>query len=568
MTLNEFKKLLERKPKERNEYFMSITGYDNPRNAQIAINRKYFDGKHWHFDEDGLSNQTMSGKMPWVNKAHHEHVREGERGFSMPARRARHNDDILFTHGQLQTNNYVRMIGQTYQDFTGGNNNQKVSVNITDIKDIVIDEEEIDPFLAINTELSSLWKDAGDFIKTQVLRGYLDTVMTASLDYMSSTNDYLINYIDPLQLFPVYEYDKRVGTLQGYQISGAKAKVLYGVDDVQEDDKVSYIRGTVLIDGSYKFFEFVNGKKVNESDLMGKTESSDAQNYDPVAIQANIDHPYQNFDDYTLEDSEIFNVIDKNDALNSLDSMGYITNLKMAMPTAVIDWDVIDKIGMDPRSPDFQQFLKNFNYFSGSVNNAAVKLIPGQVVPDQFYKHLERLERGLYEFAGVPRFIVSGEGLSAISQETMNLAMAILIRKITQKREKVSRLIGDLSIKFLKAKGLIAPELEYEDITFSINYPALDTMSDRELVDYFTGSGDLFPQRYKQRVVLESLGRTDDIAEVKEASQEALSEIRTAVEERRRAVQAEQEAERQLQQAEQTETELAEVESRIQTLQQ
>jgi hypothetical protein len=537
MNIGKFNHFLEAKPDKRVEMLERIFSPDNHRQQQLRINRDYYDGKHWDIGESGRANTTRSGKLIWGKSKTVNRVVDGQAGSRIPRGTTGSSNDISFHSGQLQVNNYIKLFTQIYQDFIVGSDTETIAITWDGDKSDDIDEK-----------IKELFPQPEQFVKKLMVRMITNTVATTKLIWSESMGRFILSQAEPLEITPIYEGEMQVGTIVAYYVDVELLDIdeaIYG-----DEEKVIYTEVYYLNSGNWHRLTMVNGRIVTKDDE-GKWVSgglSDAidmsslssdgidMNFNPYTITPNIDHAYKKFDDYELEDSEIFNWIDKNDALNSNETIAFITNQYLAMPKVTVDMDMASKLGIDINSVTFKQQIKEYQFFGGSIDTLPIKLVQGQTVPDSFYKNLDRIVDALYNDAGIPRALTAGNSFSNIAEGTAQLSMVTLSRKIQQKRDQITLHLKYVIYKYLRATGMIGEDVDVNDIPLVVTYPELMAMSRKDLLDHYERAfiSGVYPKRYVQRKALEVIGEGEDLAEVKALTEAEIGGALTEVQEIRK----------------------------------
>lgn len=568
MTNQEFKAFISTSPADRKKIIEKLVSpKTNPRQEHIDINKAYYNGEHWDLSADGTSNTTKSGKKVWGKLVRENNIKSQD-----PYQRDNNNGfDPSFHKGQLQIRNYIKQFIHIYQDYLFGNSSEPFQIKVAEPQ---VEGEQ--PVVAntkeINQMLETFWFENSDVLsisKSALAQAILTTVFNLKLKYSTVKDDYIVEACDSSHLFPIYDGEEVVGYMIAYTIDANTAK-MYGVDTNDEAyfTKVFYDQG----DGVF-MNTLVNGEIISEVEDGYTTVISfddaaikldDRIAFLPYFMQPNIDSATSKFDDYTLEDSEIFGWIDKNDALNANETMAFLGTILYVFPKTVFDYEKAEKAGMDPDDPAIKQGAINWTPSMFQLDNMPVKTEPGQKIDESFYNQLDRIKTSLFEEASIPEFLLNGKGLSQISEQTVKLAMASLIKKIEQKRDALTKLYKEVSVKYLSLKGIELPESEiivqWGDITLESKSQIATTLQSAV-------TAGILPASYVQRKILELTNNEEDIAEVKELAQAEISGIRSAVEERRREIQNQRQAEQALAEDTRTQEALAETEARIQTLQ-
>lgn len=539
----------------------------NPRQFILEQNKDYYSGIHWSYTENGTSNTTRSGKKIWgklvknTGSVKDPYGRGNTKSF-----------DPELHKGHLQVRNYIKQFIQKYQEFIFGETNEPFKIVAKEATD-----GEVLPFdqVEINRLLKEFWFDRSDIlslVKTILAKGVISTIMPLKLKYSEKESAHIAETFDPMDFFPIYDGNEVIGAINAYYIDADIARNQYGLDINEKEGSVCYAKIYVSLKGDYYMATMVNGdfiKVEGESYTKAVFKDSlvklvDELAFIPYYFQANLDNAISNFDDTTLEDSEIFGWIDKNDALNANETMAFVAILLYIFPSKVIDFEKAAHTGIDPSSPEFKQALRNYMPSMFSVNDLPLVTEAGNAVDQSFYNQLDRIKLSLFEEAGIPEFLVNSNGLSQVSERTVALAMSGLIKKITQKRDALSRLFQEVSRDVLQLNGI---KLSKNDIL--VQWPDIITESKIDTINTLltAAQNGVLPVRYVQRKILEISGNEEDIEEVKELSQSEVSEAIFAVNQARNQVAAEDEARRQIEAQANTESELQEAESRINQIQ-
>lgn len=449
------------------------------RNKKLLVHERYYDGDDWDFDDSQQANSTASGKIVWGSKGDTiiaENDKLGRNPIST-------GNVIKFQRGQLQVRNYIKMIIHTYQDFIVGDSNANVTITAPD------DLKDKD---SIQKSLDSMWKRVKPLMKKGTARLVLDTIAPMEVSFNNIKNDYTIKIPKTRRYFPIYDGDDNpVGSVIAYNISKREAQLMYGVAMSKDDnrDTVSYAEiyvpfyGAITEDGEevkvqYYFYRLVDGIMVNEP-----LPLPEDINFDPICFVPNFDHANNDFNEETLEDSEIFDLIDLSDSLNSNCTIEFVTNQYLAMPKVSIDTEVAQKLNVNLQSEEFKQALQHFQYFPGSIDSLPIKIASGQSVPDSFYKGKDDIKEGFFEVSAVPKYMLNADSISNISAETLELGLSMLRRRIEQKRGQLILLIKEVSLKVLKAKGLVDPDLEVEDFKLIVKFPEITGIQLKDFLD-------------------------------------------------------------------------------------
>ena len=569
MKLTDFQRLTDSKVESeaRSKKFSAMI--NSPRNARLKMHRDYYDGIHWVYG-NGKVTTTRSTKVIWGKGGTYQ----GSENDKLARRDSGHDDG--YSAGLIQTKNYIKLFTQTYQDFILGDEEAEIEVTLQpEIKKGSVEEgekqETVDQYEEANEFLKDLWVDAPEFIKTQTPRMVINTVGSQSLSWDSVAGKYVVQLEDSMQLYPIYDRDRHVGTMQGYMISGEDAKLLYGIANLKKKEAVTYMEAYYPDEaGDYWMARYVDGKLIGETDADGKSTAEAMKlpeeiNFDPYTIFPNIDHPYRKYDEKHLEDSEIFNWINSNDTLNSTETIEFITNLFMAMPKLGLDFVAIEKLGLDVTSAAFQQALSKYQYAPNAIDNVPIKPAEGVTLGDSFYKGKDTIKDGLFEFAGIPQFVINAEGLVNIAADTIELGMSILIRKINQKRQQLIKGMKETSLKALKAKGYVDSDTTINTSDLIVTLPDITSVNMKDMLKALMDAVDrnIVSEKYATKEFLNAIGREQDLDEVIEEKQIGLLNVRGDIEKQKSLVKNEILVEKELKTQARDQAELDEVQQRI-----
>lgn len=540
--------------KDRKAYFERLQVSE--RNKTLRIHKDYYDGIHWNVDESGRANTTRSGKLIWGKISSYD----GSSNDKLARKKLRGNQ-ISFHDGQLQTHNYVKLFTQFYQDFVLGSDDQLVKVEWIDGEVGGGDEEGVTSNVEqIQDTLDKLWVDSNAYIKEQIARFVISTVGVQSIGYVDGV--YSVDIEDAEFCAPIYKGDASIGFMKFYTIDGIEANALYNVD-ADQDDKVSFVDLYYPDENDV----YVNTKVV-DGKIVGTVVMPDELQFNPFDFVANLDHPYRKYDEKSLEDSEIFNWIDRNDALNSNETIEFVSNQYLAMPKISVDWDSAEKMGVKVSDPAIQQALENFQYFPGSIDSLPIKLVDGKTIPDSFYKGKNTIVDSLFEDAGIPRFFVSSEGMSNVAEGTVKLGMRALVRKVSQKRDKIILLMKMGSMKVLKAEGLVDPNMDVRSLPIRVELPELDDTDVVSMVNVLVQAvqNGIISQEYATEVFLELTDREEDLERIVSEKQAGLDALRADIAKSRLSARSEVKAEQELVKKENTKNELDKTNAEIEAL--
>lgn len=549
MNIKTLQGVLQMSPKERVDYFRDLI--NNDRNNRLRINRKYFDGEHWAFNSDGRSNTTTSGKQVWGKS------RKGNQDTDVYQRNASTSSDTSFSRGQLSIYNFIKKFIHLYQDYILGDKTGKCEVKYVPSDTLELGSAKESEAL-INEKISNLWKNIDSFIKEQVAKAVLNTVAVSKLviDINDHNNDEVV-CVDAINYYPIYDGSKRVGSCEMYMISPTEAKG-YGVSS---DKEAVYAKFIYSVGDTFYFIESVNGYILNLQED-GTAEILIEENaYDPYDLVSNLDHPFTVFDDNSLEDSEIFDWIDKNDNYNSSRTIEFLTNMYLAAPKASIDFEIMKNLNIQITDPAIQDALRSFQYSPFSIDTLPIKVTTGSTIPESFYIGLQNTKDALFEDANIPAFLLSGSMPSGIAVETIELGMKMLQRKIQQKRDQIEKIVKDATIKYLEVQGIVG--VDRDDIVLDL--PAVVGLSSKELLlqmKEYSIAG-ILPSKYVREEALELMNRAGDLDRVKDIENADQVELRSAIEDRRRIIQQESDVQRNLEERDRKRQELANLNSQI-----
>ena len=555
-------------PKDLKSTLNDIISSD--RNKILEIHRDYYDGIHWAVDKGGQANSTRSGKLIWGKSFNYQGSESDKLG-----RSGGKGNKISFHEGQLQTHNYIKLFTNTYQDFVLGQGDDNIEIIYEETDEKPKNEKAVtepenapapqgeEPKEKEDTKsefLDKMWKDSTSFVKEEIARMVITTIALCETVW-SEEEGYTVVIRDAQEFVPIYKDGKHIGSMRVYMISALDAKDLYQVDLGKKEE-------AVFADMFYPEEERYYNTKVVDGVVIDTVLMPDSLNFDPFTFVANLDLPFRDFDEDNLEDSEIFNWIDRNDALNSNETVEFVSNQYLAMPKITMDHDIMDKMGISMKDPAFKKALKEFQYFPGSVDSLPIKLQDGKTIPQSFYTGKDTIIQALFEDAGIPRFVFSGEGMINISAETVTLGMGMLVRKISQKRDQMIRLIKTASMKALKAQGLIDKDMDLRDLPISVNLPNVIGLNQEEFLEqlFIALDKNLITKEYATMEFMRSIGREDEAEDQIKALDSNSAELLEGVEARANEIKSEREVKTQVDEKKAKESETKRMEAEIKAL--
>lgn len=537
MKLKDFRSLLATTNKKQvAKFFEDFATCE--RNKIIDIHRDYYNGDHWIVETNGEIYSTRSGRVIWGKR-----VSFDPQGNDPLNRRTRQSRNASFTQGQVQTHNYVKDVCQKYVDYLFGDEEGEVSVYIEEGSSAAEYQEVVD----------SLWSDIESFLKWELGRMYTDTIGAIRINYDSNNNEYYLDVQDPKEFIPIYKGREVVGNILVSTIDAEEAKA-YGVNG---DSDVTYVEVFLEENDRVLFTRLVDGTQVDQWLAL-----PDQLNFLPIVFVSNIDHPFDDFSETKLEDSEIFNIIERNDVINANETIEFVANLYYASPKLSIDSVAIKELGIPVNSPEFMQALDQYQYFPGGVDNLPLKLLQGEGVPDSFYKGKEQNKKALLEKAGIPEFLFNGT-MNNVAAETVELGLKVFAKKISQKRAQLQQLVRDATATVLSTYGV---EVEDDDITLIM--PDVLSQKFKDLIDSLFQALDrnVLTEQYATERYLELTGRQDDLEEIvntKQANQVALLE---SIQKQKSLIESEGRIKSELEKKEAQKKELSNIEEEIANL--
>lgn len=535
---------------------------NSERNAYLDVIRKYYEGHHWHVSPDGLTNQTTSGKNIWgKNRTNNGASKDPYE------RNVRGKREVGFSPGQLQTKNYIKRFIQIYQDFIVGKEKKDVSITYNPEIDTSIDDLELIQQSRqirdnINKELNILWKDIDIFFKEQVAKMVLNTVSVTKLTYDFTNKKYKIKIEDAKEIFPFYDdSDTITCVIKAYSIDAITANMFEGVN-VNDNKFTCYAQAYYYNydDKNWYYVEIVDGFITNPD---GKPEKLiEELNFNPFSIVSNLDHPFRSFTPNTLEDSEIFDWIEKNDTLNAQSTIEYLTNLFLASPKVSLDLEQLDKMGIDPNDAAVKSALEAFQYSAFTIDTLPIKVQQGNGIPESFYRGLDITKQSLFEDASIPMFLASGNIPSGIAVETIELGMLMLSKKIDQKRQQLIKSIREISIRYLKQKGLVKT---IESETIEVTMPPVNSLSLSEQIKTMQDLtvNQILPSKYVREEMLKLLNRYEDLEKVRDIENREGALLRQEIEQRTNIIRSQREAEATIEREQREREELNQIQNRI-----
>lgn len=447
------------------------------KNSLLDMYWDYYDGYQW-----GVSENQVVKRLPYFKK-----TRSTRSGKIMWQDNANDKTSDGLDEGQLKVWNMVSMMIDTYRTYFRGDQNDEIELSS--------ESGEVD---------SGYFGDLSEFCMKAV-----DDMMVSSV-CVADARENGVRLINPAEIFPIYYEDEIVGMIRAYEITKEQAEFYQEDTEELEPFYVDMYYPQLTEDGELDenapliHAEYVGKKQINEENVK----------FHPYVLQKNRDHRRRQFDVEHVEISEVAKVVDIQDDINA-----YVTDLAMtqryvAMPLRKLSDKIFEKaLENGTITEDMDKIkgqLRGIAFTAGNLVGAPIENLESNPVADSSVKHLRDMLDQFYRETGIPRSVVNSEGLSQVATETVEHLLESLIKRVDEKRAKISEFIVDI----LEKRSLYNNETVPEDL--KVVYPSVFKVSNIQqskiLVEGVTKMG--LPNEYALEKLMNILGDAERVEEV------------------------------------------------------
>lgn len=432
------------------------------KNTTIRMLRDYYNGEQW-IKNSWMTDTTRSGKTVWnIHK--------------------KNPNDLGVGEGDLQVYNVCDSTVNVYSSYARG--------TINDDNRIIVDD---------NDDLQEL---ANDKINLDVLiprfvtRAGVDSVVIPKYNEEGG-----LDLVDSLEIFPIYDGDEKIGTVRIYEISANDPMVIENNIDIKKGQKAIYMEIWRPEGGEMWLTKFINKTQIED----GKAPFE----FDPHIYISNKDNEFVKFDENHIEVSDVYRLVDIQDALNkTLTEEGIIIS-KVAFPMIKVIKEAYDMMAEGKlNADDLSKKLSEISLVAGKIISAPIEVVPGQEIPTGVDNYVDNIFEQVYRITGIPKGVYVSEGMSGISEKTMSAMMESLKRRIDEKRANIEKGIKEYVC-------MLANDFTLGD-SVHIEWSEMFAMSKAEeaeliVLGYQHG---VFPREYALEQLLEILGDGDEFQEI------------------------------------------------------
>lgn len=448
------------------------------KNNTIKMLRDYYNGEQWQYNS-WMTDTTRSGKKVWnVHK--------------------KNPNDMGIGEGDLQVYNVCDSTINVYSSYARG--------TINDDNRVSIDEND------------SLAQQVNDKIDLDIIISR--TITRAGVDstcIWKFTEDGTIDFIDTLEIFPIYDGEDRVGTIRLYEISKNDPVVVENNIELKKGERVLYMEIWQPKGETMWLTKYVNKEVIED----GKAPYE----FDPHIYVSNKDNEFVKFDEQNIEVSDIARLVDIQDALNKTITEEGIIISKVAFPMIKVIKEIYDKMAEGTiNAEQLKKDLAEVSLVAGKIISAPIEREGGMDIPTGIDTYIDNIFQQIYRVTGIPKGIYVSEGMSGISEKTMSAMMESLKRRVDEKRANIERAVRKYVV-------MLTGNPEIED-SVTIEWAEMFAMSKEEQAGLLVQGyqAQILTREYALEQLLDILGDGDRFEEIIDLINEGNLEARLNIE--------------------------------------
>lgn len=448
------------------------------KNSLIKMYRDYYNGRQWIYNS-WMTDTTRSGKKVWnVHK--------------------KTPNDMGIGEGDLQVYNVCDSAINIYSSYGRGSIHDDNRIKIDDMEELA---EEINKKFNLDV-----------FISRAITRAGVDSITIPKF-----TEEKSLEFIDSLEIFPLYDGEDRVGTIRIYEIS--KDDPLVKEHDIQFKKGESAIYMEIWHPQENKMWltKYINKEQIED----GKAPFD----FDPHLYVSNKDNEFVKFDENNVEVSDVGRLIDIQDALNKTITEEGIIISKVAFPMIKVIKEIYDKMAEGTIDPEkLKKDLAEVSLVAGKIISAPIEREGGMDIPSGIDTYIENIFQQIHRITGIPKGVFVSEGMSGISEKTMSAMMESLKRRVDEKRANIEKAIADYVVMYTGN-----PEIRD---SVHIEWAEMFAMSKEEQAEMLIKGyqASIYPQDYVLEKLMEILGDGEMFEEVWEKIEGGDMERRISIE--------------------------------------
>jgi hypothetical protein len=432
------------------------------KNTLIKMFRDYYNGKQWIYNS-WMTDTTRSGKKVWnIHK--------------------KNPNDMGIGEGDLQVYNVCDSTINIYSSYARGSIHDDNRIKIDDNDQLA---EEINEKLNLDV-----------FISRVITRSGVDSVTVVKF-----TEEGLLEFVDTLEIFPIYNGEDRIGTIRVYEISKDDPLVKENNIDIKKNEKVLYTEVWYPKGEKMWLVKYVNREVIEDG--VAPFE------FDPHIYITNKDNEFVKFDENNIEVSDIGRLVDIQDALNKTITEEGIIISKVAFPMIKVIKEIYDKMAEGVIDPEkLKKDLAEVSLVAGKIISAPIEREGGMDIPSGIDTYIENIFQQIHRVTGIPKGVFVSEGMSGISEKTMSAMMESLKRRVDEKRANIEKAIAEYVVMYTGNEQL-------RD-SVKIEWAEMFAMSKEEQSDMLIRGyqAQVFPREYILERLMEILGDGDEFEEV------------------------------------------------------
>lgn len=449
------------------------------KNRLVSMYRDYYQGYQWLFNGE-VSSTTRSGKLMWKEKD----VTSNFKGF---------------TAGELKCWNLVQPSIDIYSSYVRGTTDDSTTI-------------EVGKELAKLGELLNKHFDNSDEIVIRTTRRMSNDGNTV---WKFTTSG--VEIVDLLQVTPVYNGDKKVGTIRQYEVSAS--------DPMVRDNPVGkaktyiyteiWIPSQALLEkgkGDFNLYKFINKTQIEQDKIVSPYA------FDPHIVIANKRREFGGLSEDGTDISDTEQIIEIQDDWNAYQTDIGIINRQVAFPlfrTVSSLWEQIIEGKLD--SEGLRKELEKVSIRAGSIINAPIERMETSGLPQSSVSYVEYMLEQLYRVTGIPKGVFVSDGGSNVAAETVMYQMESLRRRIDEKRTNIEQGVKEYAkmIVSFYFENANVDSRQIEDGVI-VTWAEIMSQGKKERADLLLQAvqQDALPKEYVLEKILAILGESEDLNRV------------------------------------------------------
>jgi len=448
------------------------------KNNTVKMLRDYYNGEQWEYNS-WMTDTTRSGKKVWnIHK--------------------KNPNDMGIGEGDLQVYNVCDSTINIYSSYARGTINDDNRVSIEGNDNLA---QQVNDNLDLDT-----------IISRSITRAGVDSVAVWKFK-----EDGSLDFIDSLEIFPIYDGEDRVGTIRIYEISRNDPIVKDNNIDLKKNERVLYMEVWKPKGETMWLTKYVNKEIIED----GKAPYE----FDPHIYIANKDNEFVKYDEQHIEVSDVMRLVDMQDALNKTITEEGIIISKVAFPMIKVIKEIYDRMAEGTiNAEQLKKDLSEVSLVAGKIISAPIEREGGMDIPSGIDTYIENIFQQIHRITGIPKGVFVSEGMSGISEKTMSAMMESLKRRVDEKRANILRGVKKYVV-------MLTGNPEMEDAV-TIEWAEMFAMSKEEQADLLVKGfqAQILTREYSLEQLLDILGDGERFEEIMASIDEGDLEKRLNIE--------------------------------------